>query len=200
MFFQHIQRVLVVGCVGLIAGGVHSALREPIATKLYKDAVTKNTLLQQQVNDLSAQLKLAQENAGNAGALTAAAAPVLERDISIAQAKALYDSGANFIDARLREEFLVGHVANSFLLPSDAFRQATPPEALQYLDSTNTLVIYCGGGACDASHNTAFELMQRGFTKIHIMTDGYPAWKDAGHPTEVGAPIYEQAAPAGGGS
>lgn len=101
-----------------------------------------------------------------------------------------------FVDARRRDEFLELHVEGAFLLPADIFAAATPPQALSLMDQSQTLVIYCGGGACDASHNTAFQLSQRGFRSMHIMTDGLPAWTNANYPTASGVPFYE----VGGGS
>lgn len=212
MIFEHIQRALVIGCIGLLAGGVQSALRPPLPTKLDKDAALEAANLRAQLQSAQDELQLARtaaaatspqagQTATQLASPTAAKAPVQEtlgRDITIAQAKMLADSGAIFIDARLRDEFVAGHVAGAYLLPADMFRAPTPPAALQFIDRSATLIIYCGGGACDASHNTAFALMQAGYTKLHIMTDGYPAWQAAGHAVEDGAPYYEAAS--GGGS
>ena len=49
-----------------------------------------------------------------------------------------------------------------------------------------TLVIYCVGGECDASKNTAARLEQLGYTDLRIMGAAYTDWVSAGYPTESG--------------
>ncbi len=63
------------------------------------------------------------------------------------------------------------------------------PVALNFLDPAKPVVIYCGGGACDASHNVTALLQQLGFNQCHIMTDGYPGWNAADHPTGTDNPL-----------
>lgn len=118
---------------------------------------------------------------------TAPAALGLE--ISIAQAKALFDAGAPFIDARTREEYDQAHVAGAFHMTADQLTGGKTPVALNFLDPAKPVVIYCGGGACDASHNVTALLQQLGFNQCHIMTDGYPGWNAADHPTGTDNPL-----------
>lgn len=119
----------------------------------------------------------------------APAAAALGLEISIAQAKALYDAKAPFVDARLADEYAAGHVADAYHLTADMLTSGKTPEVLSFLDPAAPVVIYCGGGACDASHNVTALLQQLGFTQCHIMTDGYPGWRDAGHPTSTDNPL-----------
>jgi rhodanese-related sulfurtransferase len=51
----------------------------------------------------------------------------------------------------------------------------------------DTVVIYCVGGECDASHNVARRLAQIGFTDLRIMGVGYTDWVNAGFPIEEGS-------------
>lgn len=120
---------------------------------------------------------------------TTPASDALGLEISIAQAKALFDAGAPFIDSRFKDEYDQGHVAGAFHMTADQLTGGKTPDVLNFLDPAKPVVIYCGGGACDASHNVTALLQQLGFTQCHVMTDGYPAWKDAGHPTATDNPL-----------
>lgn len=118
-------------------------------------------------------------------------APVPEGTLTLRQSYELWEQGAYFIDARHEHEFEEGHIQYAAWLASSLFdtdsdrafaiAQSMPPES--------TVVIYCVGGECDASHNTARRLEQIGFTDLRIMGVGYTDWVDAGFPTgEGGAP------------
>lgn len=169
-----IQRACVIAFASLVAGGVHSALHPPI--KLRPDAPPP----------------LPAPRAA-AGEQTQPVTQPLGLDITTPQAWDLFQQGAAFADARRRDEYLAGHVQGAFFLPSDLFYEAKGglPEALNYIAKDQVIVIYCGGGACDASHNTAKLLQQAGYLHTHVMKDGYPSWVQAGHPTASGAPDYE---------
>lgn len=120
-------------------------------------------------------------------------------EISIPQAKTLFDAGATFIDARHRDEYNTGHVAGAFHMTADMLTGGKTPDVLNFLDPAQPVVIYCGGGACDASHNVAALLQQLGFTQFHIMHDGYPGWLNAGHAISTENPLGSiMPLPAGG--
>jgi rhodanese-related sulfurtransferase len=118
---------------------------------------------------------------------------VLGLDITLDDALALQQMGAMFVDARDRAEFEAGHIDGAFWLPAKLFYESSGrPEALNFVGDTNTiLVIYCGGGACDASHNTARLLQEVGYKRTHVLTEGYPAWVARGLATNTGKPFYE---------
>jgi rhodanese-related sulfurtransferase len=116
----------------------------------------------------------------------APADPMDQLNITIAQAKALFDQNVIFIDARPLHEYEAGHVPNAFFLSTETYHGS---EVLEYLDPTSPMVIYCGGGACDASKNLVILLQQSGYMGGRIMHDGYPAWAAAGHPTATGKPL-----------
>lgn len=116
--------------------------------------------------------------------------------VDLAEAKRLYDSlEADFIDAREPAQFHPGHIPGAFNLTQADFLGSITPEALEYLDPTRPVVIYCDGGDCHASENVAILLQQAGFTSISIMTDGFPAWVAAGYEVESSP----EGAGAGGG-
>ena len=110
-------------------------------------------------------------------------------DISIEQSLQYFEQGKPFIDARHLEEYMAGHVPNAYQLSADELLQGKGQLWLGALDKNDVVVIYCGGGACDASHNLYNYLTKSfGFTKCLIMTDGLPGWTAAGHSIDTGEP------------
>lgn len=116
-------------------------------------------------------------------------APVPDGTLTLRQSYRLWEEGAYFIDARHEHEFEEGHIQYAAWLASSLFDTDSdrafgiandmPPES--------TVVIYCVGGECDASHNVARRLAQIGFTDLRIMGVGYTDWVNAGFPTEEGS-------------
>lgn len=96
-----------------------------------------------------------------------------------------------FLDARLARDFEAGrisgalHMSHTRLSAGDGLEEImifSPPE------SGDLLVIYCTGGDCQASEDTAILLEAAGYTNIAIMAAGYDEWLEAGLPVEgVGA-------------
>ncbi len=124
------------------------------------------------------------------GALDASA---LGDEITLEQTHALVASGqVHVIDARTRDEFVEGHLPGAMWLPADQIRSGDKPMAFYMLTYELPIVIYCGGGDCEASHNVATRLLLEGFERTHVFVDGYPAWVDAGHEVSVGPdPLWE---------
>lgn len=102
-------------------------------------------------------------------------------------AKVLFDQGVVFLDARIQKEYDEGHIPQAFLLNSSMFGTSAADEAMKVMDASQPVVIYCGGGDCDASKNVAILLQQAGFKQLHIIEHGYPEWKQLGYPIETGA-------------
>lgn len=116
----------------------------------------------------------------------AQAGEVLGFEITVDQAARLYDAGiAAFFDARLPDEFEAGHIDGASFVNAGSF-DAGIPMAVEFVTPDQPIVIYCGGGECDASHNLAAILQQFGYSRLHIMVEGYPAWEAAGLPTAAG--------------
>lgn len=108
--------------------------------------------------------------------------------IDAGAAKRLFDEGVVFLDARIDEEFDAGHVPQAFHLNSALFGTPAAADAMKALDPTQRVVIYCGGGDCDASKNLAILLQGAGYNRVHIFEAGFPAWVEKGFPVEKGKP------------
>lgn len=116
-------------------------------------------------------------------------APVPEGTLTLRQAYKLWEDGAYFIDARHEHEFEEGHIQYAAWLASTLF-DTDSDRAFEIANSMppgDTVVIYCVGGECDASHNVARRLAQIGFTDLRIMGVGYTDWVNAGFPIEEGS-------------
>ena len=116
-------------------------------------------------------------------------AAVPEGMLTLRDAYTLWEQGAYFLDARHEHEFEAGHIQYATWLPATLFDtdsdrafatvDTMPPDA--------TVVIYCVGGECDASKNTANRLQQIGFSDLRVMGVGYGEWREAGLPTTEGS-------------
>jgi rhodanese-related sulfurtransferase len=107
-----------------------------------------------------------------------------DQAIPPAEAKARFDKGALFLDARPKAFYDMAHVPGALALPEDDFDRAfsgLEPRLRQSLD----VVVYCSGFGCEASHIVARKLKDRGIPAV-VLADGWPAWTDAGYPTKDG--------------
>ncbi len=112
--------------------------------------------------------------------------PGPEGTITLREAKALHDEGAYFVDARLEHEFNESHIPYAMFLPAQRIRTRAGLDELSTIPPDITIVVYCVGGECDASHNTMMAMLNSGlgFTDIRIMGRGFIDWVEAGLPVE----------------
>jgi rhodanese-related sulfurtransferase len=174
-----LYRSAAVVAAGLIAGAVHSAL---VPVKVRPDEPPPIVLPPKQPEQT-------QQQQGSQAAVAPQPEPEkIGLNLTLEQSKQLFDAGKFFVDARHLEEYEKGHVENAFWMNAEHFLGGSVPEAINFLDPGDVLVVYCGGGACDASKNLVTLLQLRGFKQARIFEDGYPAWEKAGYPTATGKP------------
>lgn len=112
--------------------------------------------------------------------------------VDAAKAKALYDKGALFVDARVAQEYAEKHIKGAVnvvykethkkvakLDPADSFDLAKLPA-----DKAKVMVFYCNGSPCWRGYKGAAATIKAGYKNVHWFRDGMPAWEAAGHPTE----------------
>lgn len=104
--------------------------------------------------------------------------------ISVEQAYEYWEQAMPFIDARTDAERTVGTVEGALHLETRDFITGMSAQVLNQIDRAFPVIIFCGGGECDASENVAQRLIGRGYTEVYIMHEGFGAWEAAGHPTE----------------
>jgi rhodanese-related sulfurtransferase len=109
--------------------------------------------------------------------------PASKLFISLQQLQVLMQQGVQLVDAREAHEFATGRIPGSVNLPPGGF---SGPQAsvVDNLLRDLPVVVYCGGGECDASKLVALKLQDRGYTTLYIYHDGYSGWTKAGMPVE----------------
>jgi len=109
-------------------------------------------------------------------------------EITSAQAKALFDGGSVFIDARRSAAYREGHVRGSRSISvwesdADAKVKAFYDEGH---DANAPIVVYCSGGDCEDSHELARKLWGVTFDNVCVYRDGFPDWEKRGWPVSRG--------------
>jgi rhodanese-related sulfurtransferase len=106
--------------------------------------------------------------------------------IPLQQARQLWSGGnAFFLDARKPDDYAAGHIGNALSLPVEQFQEHYPKLA-PMLAPDSPIVAYCDGTECELSHHLADQLRQQGHTNVHILFNGWTAWRTNGLPVETG--------------
>jgi rhodanese-related sulfurtransferase len=110
----------------------------------------------------------------------------------VAKAKALFDKGAVFVDARVAAEYAEKHIKGATnvvfkevnkkvgkLDPKDEFDLKKLPA-----DKAKVMVFYCNGSPCWRGYKGADAAIKAGYKNVHWFRDGMPAWEEKNYPTE----------------
>ena len=99
------------------------------------------------------------------------------------EAKALFDEGALFVDAREDAAWELGRIPGALHL--DVHTDAFSKEALmEEAEMGDKVVFYCNGIKCLRSSIACTRALEYGYTDVYYYRDGYPGWKNAGYPVE----------------
>jgi rhodanese-related sulfurtransferase len=105
--------------------------------------------------------------------------------LDLSQALELFEGGgAVFVDARIPDEFVAGHIPGAFNLPYDDL--GSHLDVLNYLPDDSLVITYCDGSECALSLELADELTAMGFGQVRVFFGGWEQWVEAGHPAEEG--------------
>ena len=107
------------------------------------------------------------------------------KTVNLAQAYALFQQGALFIDARPADEFAELHVPKSLNITPDMV-EAGVAEKIAGLARDREIVVYCGQVSCDLALKVAEKLQSLGFTRVMAFIGGFRAWDEAGYPADTG--------------
>jgi len=112
--------------------------------------------------------------------------------VSVDQAKALFDKGTLFVDARVAAEYADKHIKGAINVPfkeefpkvskigsGDKFNLSKVPG-----DKNKVMVFYCNGSPCWKGYKAAEHAIKDGYKKVNWLRDGMPAWEGKGFPTE----------------
>lgn len=104
------------------------------------------------------------------------------KTIDGAQAKALFDKGALFVDVRSDKDWAAGRIPDAVHIElKKVLSEATLGKEAKKSDS---IVMYCNGVGCHRSSKASAKAVGWGYTNVHYYRLGYPDWKSAGYPTE----------------
>lgn len=95
--------------------------------------------------------------------------------------KRLKDGLVTVLDVRPDAEFALGHLPSAMNIPWPDLKKR-----LAELPKGRDIVAYCRGPYCVLSFEAVALLRARGYT-VHRLEDGFPEWKAAGLPVEIGA-------------
>ncbi len=111
--------------------------------------------------------------------LTPYRAPIKVKEVEVSTALKLFARGeAVFVDAREVERYESGHIPGAVNVSPDA-----GPEAAAMLPYGPLLVVYCDGPECGAAARLAEALSRGRAGPTAVLSDGWPAWLEAGGPT-----------------
>ena len=101
------------------------------------------------------------------------------REVSLAEAKSLIDSGALVVDVRDQGKYDFRHIPGAVLVPVDTLRVSIP--ASVGADRTRNIVVYCNEGVAHGPE-AAHLLNEAGFSKAVNLRSGIEGWAHAGFP------------------
>jgi len=102
--------------------------------------------------------------------------------VDTAKAKQLFDNEVLFLDVRKNSDWDAGRVPGAIHI--ELKKKLTKDSMLEEMKKDEAVVIYCNGASCLRSSKASEKAVGWGFTKVYYYRDGFPAWKNAGHPVE----------------
>jgi len=111
--------------------------------------------------------------------------------ISLADAEVMYYAhGAIFLDARSAEDYDEGHIEGALNLPWEGppWEDLDPriAEKLRDYSSETIFITYCDGEACGMSKELAMVMLERGYTNVRVLVNGWTLWQDRQLPVDSG--------------
>ncbi|MCK6457273.1 MAG: rhodanese-like domain-containing protein [Phycisphaerae bacterium] len=92
-------------------------------------------------------------------------------------------ASATFVDARKSDEYAAGHLAGAINIPSTE-KEMHLDTIFQTLPRDGLIVIYCGGGHCEASNEVFEFLVSNGFDKANLRLFE-PGWEVLGRQPDL---------------
>jgi rhodanese-related sulfurtransferase len=107
-------------------------------------------------------------------------------DVTLAKAKEFYDRGGLLVlDARDPDEYAAGHIMGALDAPYDD-KVGDIDWLMKTAKDPRPILCYCNGGECELGLDLGTEISRTGHKRVLILTDGYPAWRNAGYPIAAG--------------
>ena len=104
------------------------------------------------------------------------------KTVNAAEAKALFDKGAIFVDTRKDKDWNAGRVPDAIHL--DVKKKLSEATLGKEVKKDAAVIMYCNGTSCMRSSKAAKMSVGWGYSNVYYFRDGFPAWKAAGYPVE----------------
>jgi len=104
------------------------------------------------------------------------------KETNVEEVKRRLDRGDRkflLVDVREESEWAAGHIPGAIHLGKGVIERDVE---LKVPDTSQELVLYCGGGYRSAL--AADNLQKMGYTNVLSMDGGWRGWREAGHPVE----------------
>jgi rhodanese-related sulfurtransferase len=108
--------------------------------------------------------------------------------LTMDEARAKFDRGVLFVDARDPEEYAEAHIKGALNLPVRHL-DVYYPRAKEQMAEDMEIVVYCASPECNASLYLAEELVGLKYEGIEVMVGGWEEWEKLGWPSEGTGPI-----------
>ncbi|MBC8144606.1 MAG: rhodanese-like domain-containing protein [bacterium] len=109
------------------------------------------------------------------------------KQIGTTTAKQIFDrKAAVWYDARTADEFNTGHIPGARNVYANDFQKHIPEILSSGMKKDQLIVVYCGGGLCELSHELAKNIQLLGFTKVVVYTGGTGEWTKNSYPLTKG--------------
>jgi len=104
------------------------------------------------------------------------------KTVSAAEAKALFDKGAVFLDVRSDKDWGAGRIPDAVHI--ELKKKLNEGSMGKEVKKDQEVVVYCNGESCLRSSKASAMAVGWGYSKVYYFRDGFPAWKAAGYPVE----------------
>jgi rhodanese-related sulfurtransferase len=109
--------------------------------------------------------------------------------VSAQDAKAQFDKGAKFVDARVAAEYAEKHIKGAVNVPyKETHPKVSKVDAADTFDVSKVppgpVVFYCNGSPCWKAYKAAAAAIKAGHKQVYWFRDGIPAWDAKSFPSE----------------
>lgn len=192
-----VTRVLALVGLAAILAGVHSLIVPVHLKRQGGGSIPAHLLQPRAVEPATGEAQDALPTTESSPAIPAAtpdAGAVPDGKIPLATGALLHErfmagEAVLFLDARLKSDYDAGRITGALHMPHNRISSGDGLDELAMYASPGdetVLIIYCTGGDCEASEDTAILLEAAGYLNIIIMAAGYDDWAGAGLPVETG--------------
>jgi len=92
---------------------------------------------------------------------------------------------AIFLDTRDGEAYDLGHIQGAKSLPWGEF-EVNYQAVLEDIEKDVYIITYCDGAKCNSSEHVAVALLEKGFSNVYVLFNGWTLWQKRDLPVDKG--------------